>query len=271
MDVAVFRAEDALPRAKLGEAEHGIQGVVACGEGEGSGEGFYAVNAGFSLRLRVDHGDGLACQTGGIAYRQTGEAIGLHHAAFGRFPHHASLHEIDPVGASHAADLGGAHIRNLHPHGGVSVVDEGHGLAEGGMIRAGEQATDHHKALVAAAGRDGSLFQADGLHLLTDGLSVGIQDGHKRIGYVALEASVGVIGEDTEHGEHQMAVEEQFPVLDPVGNHGRGIETAHFDEIGVILGVLCAIPNQSVVEGVDSPAVGHGGFLLFEFICISRL
>ena len=131
------------------------------------------------------------------------------------------------------------------------------------LTGAGVQASDHHEALITSIGRDGSFFKVNSLHLLTNRLSFGVDHGYKFIGYTALERTMGIIRKDAEHRKHQMAVEEQFSALQTVRNHGSGIQAAHFDEIGVILGMLVTVPDQGGIVSLHVPTVCHLCSLLF--------
>ena len=204
-----------------------------------------------------------------VADGQMGITVRLHHTVFGGFPPHTPLHDIDAVRTTHAVDLGGACIMDLHLHGIMTIVDKSDGLAKCRLIGAGVQASDHHEALITSIGRDGSFFKVNSLHLLTNRLSFGVDHGYKFIGYTALERAMGIIRKDTEHGKHQMAVEEQFSFFDAVRNDRGGIKTAHFNEIRMILGVLLAVPAQSGIVSFDFPTVLHGSSPPMQIICIS--
>ena len=93
--------------------------------------------------------------------------------------------------------------------------------------------------------------------MLTHGNSIDKKLRYSMIRHIALKGSMGIIRKNTEHGEHGVAVETQFPATNTVCDHSGGIRSAHFQKISMILGVLLAIPDQLFVVIPHFPTVGH--------------
>ena len=106
VDVTVPSAEDALTRAELGKVEHGVEGGAFGGEGEGGGEGVYAVRAGLPFFTHIHRKGWLMSETGRITDGYGSRFIkSQNNTVTITRPRNRALHNVDPIGTSNTVEL----------------------------------------------------------------------------------------------------------------------------------------------------------------------